>query len=697
MKIRLWHVALAVFIGLISVSVGMCTMKQEQLIDTIISAESVIKLLPTTPEQINEQLKTYMSQADQAIDAIIAIPDEQRTFANTAQALDEVAGASNLAIGGNMIDVMEHVHPDDAMRNAAHQAAIQMQAFWIDHVSNNKKLYQAFKAYVAGNKKKEQLTPEQEYFIHETIQDFERAGLNLPDEQLHKLSALKKEIGELCLQFSQNIGTDQSQIVVTRAELEGLEEDFINNLKKDNAGNYILGVDYPTFFNVMENCAVEGTRKKLLIAFDNRAYPANEEILKKIIAKREELARMLGFASYADFDLDNQMVGSVSRAQSFMDDLLVKSQQKVDKEIAKLRADMPPSVSLTTDGKIKPWDLSYLMNSYKKKHFDIDEVKIAEYFPMQKTIDGLFDIYHQFFGVDFKEVPVQGLWHKDVQLIEVHDTKTGELLGYIFLDLFPRPNKFSHAAQWGLSPALVRDGKKVPAVVLVVANFPKPTAEKPSLLKRSDVNTFFHEFGHALHTVFGRTALATQAGTNVKRDFVELPSQMLEEWLWDRDILKKVSRHYKTGESLPDERIDKILKLKTFDSGNFLQRQLILSKQALEYYLPGAEKDLYQIMHDVHNKYRAQLAWLPENHFYASWGHLTGYAAKYYGYMWSKVFALDLFDTIKQHGLLNPEIGQKYIHDVIGRGGSADPNELLKNFLGREPNNKAFLKDLGLV
>lgn len=230
----------------------------------------------------------------------------------------------------------------------------------------------------------------------------------------------------------------------------------------------------------------------------------------------------------------------------------------------------------------------------------------------------------------------------------------------------------------------------------MIANFPKSTATKPSLLKRGDVQTFFHEFGHALHALLGRTHTASLAGTNVKRDFVEMPSQMLEEWLTDASILKELSCHYVTGKQLPDELIERILSLKHFDSGSFVQRQLMLSLLALELYKDGEHKDIYALYKELFNRTRHFVAYEPEDHMYASFGHLTGYGAKYYGYMWSKVFALDMFDEIKKQGLLNPVIGKKYVTEVLAKGGSQDPDEMLKNFLGREPNQKAFLRDLGL-
>ncbi len=694
------YLFLAGIIGLLTVSFGFCARgksmdKTKRIVDQVTSAENVISLFQTSPEEIKQLTQLYIDEAKQEIDKIIAIPDDQRTFANTAQALDDLCGLANIDIFGGLLSGIENTNPDEKIRNAAHQAMLQISTFAIDNISNNKKLYQAFKAYAQGNAKKENLSPEQRYFIDENMKSFKRAGLELPDDQLAQVGKLKKELTDLSLKFSRNIAQDKSTITVSKDELKGLSDDFINTLKLTDDGLYILGMDYPTVFNVLDNCTVEGTRKKLSEAFNNRAYPDNETLLKQIIAKRDELADKLAFKSYAALDLDSQMVKTPERAQQFILDLIARSNRKVDTELALQLKNMPTSVSLTKNGKIKPWDVRYIENQYKKKHLNVDENKVSEYFPMQNTIKELLDIYSKFLSITFKEVPVTGLWDKDVKFVEVYDKSGKELLGYLFLDLYPRPNKFSHAAHWGILPATC-NGKRIPSIGLVVANFPKGNGDKPALLKRQDVSTFFHEFGHALHNMLGCTQLATQAGTSVKTDFVELPSQILEEWLWDKDILKKVSKHYKTGEPLPDELIDNILKLKTYDSGYFVQRQGCLSLISLDYYKPGADKDPYAIMKHIFKEYKPRFMFDDTNHFYASFGHLTGYGAKYYGYLWSKVFALDVFNQIKEQGLLNPEVGQKYINTIIGRGGSADPNELLKDFLGREPRIDAFLKSMGL-
>lgn len=695
---KLFWCTIIVSVGLLSVMLGHCRMsKTLPIINQITDAQSVVALFPQTPEEIHNRIETYLAQTKKDLDALIALPAEQRTFANTAQALDTIAGLSNMALTGNMIHAFKEVHPDAAIREAAQEVIQKMQAFWIDEVSNNKQLFHAFKAYVEGNARSEQLTPEQVYYLQEGMKGFLRAGLDLPDEELAQLSGLKKDLANLCMQFSTNIAKDNAFITVTKQELDGLEDDFINALSQEEDNTYRLGIDYPTYFNVMENCTVENTRKRLSDAFNNRAYPANDAALKEIVAKRDEFAHKLGFASFAAYDLDEQMVKTVARAENFLHDLIAKSDHKVNAEITEFLAELPDSVTLTVDGKIKPWDFSFAQAHYKKKHFDIDENKIAEYFPMAATIDGLFAIYKQFFGLDFEQVPVSGAWHEEVKVVALYSADRSLLHGYIFLDLHPRPHKYSHACHMSIVPAVYYEGKRIPAVSLVVGNFPKPNGDKPSLLKRSDVSTFFHEFGHALHAMLGRTELESHSGTNVKCDFVELPSQMLEEWLWDRDMLKMVSKHYKTGKSLPDAVIDKLLELKTFDTGNFVQRQAMLSIISLNYYKEGADKDLYAILKDAYVSCRPHFMWSPENHFYASWGHLTGYAAKYYSYLWSRVFAQDIFEEIKKHGLLNPVMGKRYVDTIIGKGGSADPNELLRNFLGREPSNEAFLINLGFI
>ena len=659
------------------------------------SVDDIVALFPKSTPEIESRMAEYKKEAKEAVNLIIAISDDQRTFQNTARALDIVGSYSDLHIGGAAIEVLQYVCPDKEIREAAQKALIDAEAFAVDHISNNVELYQAFKAYVEGNAKNENLTAEQQYFLKETMDGFKRAGLELPKEKREEVKRIKKKLTELGMQFETNIAKDATKIIVKKEELAGLKDDVVAGFEQDDAGNYVLGLDYPTYFGVMENCTIEKTRKAMSQAFSNRAYPQNEVVLKKIIAKRDELAHVLGYKSYAHLSLSYQMVGTPERAHDFVQDLVKKSAAKAQQEFEMITAELPDSVTLV-DGKLKPWDGALISTYYKKKHFSIDEEKIAEYFPMQKTVDELLDVYRQFFSIDFKQRPISGLWHDEVKMVEV--LRDGKTLGYLLLDLHPRPNKYTHAAHVTIVRAVHgENGHTPPGVSLVMANFPKPTKNKPALLKRKDVKTFFHEFGHALHALLGRTQCASCAGTSVKTDFVEMPSQMLEDWLFDKEILNKVSNHYQTGESLPDEIIDSILRLKQFGRGSFVQSQAVYAMMSLIYFLEGAEKDPYAIMKNLYASIKKNSLFDEDNHSYASFGHLNGYGPKYYGYLWASVFAKDLFAEIKKHGLLNPEIGKRYIDTVIGKGGSQHPDELLKNFLGREPNQEAFLRDMGLM
>jgi thimet oligopeptidase len=669
----------------------------KKMINKAFNTADIISLFALTVDDITTQTPQYIEETKQIIDAIIAIPDDQRTFANTAKALDEAYSLSNLGIIQHVYGALELLSPDANIRNAAHDASLQIQAFWVDYVCSNKALYNAFVAYEARTKEYENLSAQQRYFIANSLDDFKREGLALPDETLTQVKALRKELAALCADFDRNIAEDNKTITVTQQDLAGVDHEFIATLKRTDDGLYILGVDYPTYFKVMENCSVATTRKNLYTAFNNRAYPANDALLTAIIRKRDELAQLLGYTDFAHCDIDDQMAHTPERAQAFINDLAHRASAKAQAEIALLTQELPTSVELTADGKLQPWDLGYLENNYKKTHFNLDEEKIAEYFPMENSINELLDIYRQFLSIEFEETAAHGLWHEDTSVVRVFNKEKTELLGTLILDLFPRPNKYSHAAHTTIIPATYKlDGTRIPDVSIVMANFTKPTAHKPSLLKRDEVKTFFHEFGHALHAILGAAEIASLSGTSTKRDFVELPSQMLEEWLHDKNILKKVSKHYITGQPLPDEIIDAILQLKNLTTGYFVVRQAYLSSIALSYFGSGHNKHPYTIMKKLYTTMLPYIAFSEDNHFYASFGHLTGYSAKYYGYLWSKVFALDLFATIKQYGLLNPEIGQKYIVAVIGKGGAQNPNELLYNFLGREPNAQAFLADMGL-
>ena len=657
------------------------------------SKAEIVALFPKTVAEIKQVVILAKERATKEVQEIIDVPNEYRSFENTAGALDQVG--FNFSVPASTISALTLVSSDDAVRNYANQAKVELSQFAVDTFGQNIALYEAFKAYVEGNAKKESLTDEQNYFLKETMDDFKRAGLHLSKEKRDTIKQLLKELATLSTEFSNNISTDNRFITVTREQLAGLEQDFIDNLEKTKDGKYILKTDYPTYFPVMEHATDAQTRKDMYRVFSDRAYPKNIEVLNKIIALRDELAKTIGYKSFAEKNIDGEMAKNPERVRSFINGLIDKSTTKMQQEFDLLKTDLPLSVQLV-DGKFQPYDLAFANATYKKKHFNLDDREVAKYFPMEKTIKGLLNIYEQFMDIDLKESSISGLWDPEVKLIEVYKKGSDQLLGYLLLDLFPRPNKYTHACEGTVIPAVQKKDEFIPAVAIVIANFTKPTPIKPSLLDLDQVRTFFHEFGHAIHTILGATNLASLSGTSVKTDFVEMPSQMLEEWLWDTAILKGLSSHYQTGEPLPDNLIETITELKNFSSGNWILRQALFSLMSLDYYGPGPQKDILSLMNELKQKIMPQIQLDLENHMPASFGHLTCYGAKYYGYLWSKVFALDLFDHIKKYGLLNPEIGKQYVNKVIGKGGSKDPDELLKDFLGREPNADAFFRDLGL-
>lgn len=666
----------------------------------ITQPQDLSALFPKTVDQVTSYATWIIKHVEDELPKIFDIPDTNRTFKNSIEAFDALcAQFSQVA---DAISILEMVSPDQDLRDACQKEAIRLKEFAVDTFAS-KRVYHVFKSYVQTRSSDEVLSDEAQYSLKESMKSFHRQGFDLPDDQYQEIQTIRKELSKLATKFDTNIATDQRSITVPTHELEGIDQNVLSQLEKNEDGNVIVGCDYPTYFEVMGNCHHEQPRKKLYRAFNQRAYPANYELLSAIMKKRYELAGKLGFASYAALDIDSEMAKTPERVHEFLEQLIKKCEPKLNQEMAQLLAELPEGVSLNDQSKFNPWDFGYVKECYKKKHFQIDERKIAEYFTEEKTINGIFDIYQKFFNLEFKLLQPDWAWHADVKLIEVHDRQTGVLRGFIYLDLFPRPHKYSHACHAGLvstTKQIDPETKQVtinPSVAVVIANFPKAANGRPALLKFSDVETFFHEFGHAMHALLGSTELVGNSGTAVKTDFVEMPSQMFENWLYEKEILQPLSSHYQTGEKLPDELLEKLIALKKFDSGNFVTRQCLLSRISLDLYDNNPDKDIDALVHELNRRYVKHVSDDPENHFCASFGHLTGYGAKYYSYMWSKVFAIDVFYALKElGGIQNTEAGRRFVEKVLGRGGSVDPNIMLQDFLGREPSQKAFIEDLGI-
>jgi thimet oligopeptidase len=664
--------------------------KAEQLLTLeypqIQTADSVAALFPKTPDEIDSIYEMVTTTSLEKLQQIIDIAPEERTFENTVLEFDKTLAF--FVIHLKRIDAIQNVHPDEAMRNKAEEAALGLTDFIIDQFESNKAVAQAINEYQAGNRLNENLNAERAYYLSNLLSAFHNQGLDLEDEMFEKVIDLKKQISSLEMKFSNNIAQDDSILRVKREDLDGIREDFINTLDVDG-NEYILRCDYPTRDQILRNCTMESTRRDFSKVFANRGYPENLTILNQLVNKRDELAKLLGYDSYAQLDTEAQMAKNPETVDAFLDSLTPKALAESAEEWKALLAELPESVVLTEDGKVKPWDVSYLNAQFKKKNLKVDNEKITEYFPMESTLQSLLQIFEKFLGLQFKSVPVTGFWDPSVQMVEVRQVgeEKSSLLGYVVLDLYPRENKFSHACCESVIPPMSFDGGATtqPALAIVIANFSKPTKTKPSLLKHGEVRTFFHEFGHALHALLGHAEMPTQAAYNTTMDFVEAPSQLLEEWMWEPTILKMISRHYLTNEPMSDEQIELLVKSKDFGIGTMTAQQISFAKLSLELFKEGQNKDLLQIQQQMHDIYSPMTSYDPDNHYICSFGHLPGYAAKYYGYLWSKEFALKIFAYIQSHGgLLDPVVGQRYVSKVIGKGGSCDPNELMEDFLGED-------------
>ena len=662
------------------------------------SVEEIINLFPNDVQAIEKMADRAEQEVKRSVEAICSIPSSSRTFKNTMASLDEAS--THFLTQMSLLHVLTLVSPSAKIRDAAQEKIVKLQSIAVDNFSLNRKLFEACVAYEkllenADFREKEALTATQDYFIKQTMHDFYRGGIHLPEETREKIRALHKELTPHIMQFDLNIAASQPFLSVKRDDLKGCNESFVNGLKKTDAGFYILAADMPTYVTILEECAVEKTRKAYYKMFTQRAYPENEREIDALIDLQDQLAKLLQYPSYAHYDIDNQMAKTPERVRAFIEEVAQRAQLKADQEAKLLKNNLPEGVRLTQNGLFQPWDYVFIKNAYKKQHLAVDESLIKEFFPVEHVLPALFNIYEKFFGITFKKLDAHAPWHDDTQMLAVY--KEGKYKGTVILDLHPRPFKYVSAVEVSIiQPRKTAQGHEYPSLILVIANFPSSKPDQPALLTRHDVLVFFHEFGHAIHDLLGATQLGSFAGTLVKRDFVEMPSQMLEEWMWDANILKMVSSHYKTKEPLSDEMIAQIQAVKNFDSGETAMRQLALASVSLEYFLPGAHKDIAGIWKKNQTSYRKSVSFDEDNKGFASFNHITHYGAKYYGYMWSKVYALDLFYYIKPYGLLDRQIGERYTKEVIGKGGSQEPMELLRNFLGREPNSEAFFKDLGL-
>lgn len=524
-------------------------------------------------------------------------------------------------------------------------------------------------------------------------------GLHLSKEIQDKVKEIKKRISELCIEFSKNINEYNPVIELTTEELVGMPESFLNSLEKTEDGKHKVTLKYPHYFPIMKKAHNPEVRKKMEFAFQTRCIKENIPILEEVLKLRHEKAVLLGFKTHAESVLDIRMAKNPEAVQKFYARLIPKLKVLLAKDMEaykKYKELMCNNRNFECDGKINKWDIRYCMNLLKEREYAIDEDKLREYFPLSHVTDGLFHIYQKLLSLNFKKVENAEVWHPDVSLYSVRDAVTDELFGYFYLDLFPRNGKYSHAACFGLQEGCenMEGGRRI-AVSAMVANMTIPTAGKPSLLAHDEVETYFHEFGHVMHQICTRAKYILFSGSNVERDFVEAPSQMLENWVWEKEPLHHMSKHYETGQPIPDELIENLKKSKKANAAIFNLRQILIG-QFDQIIHTQSEADTTKILEEL-SLDLMEIPNTPGTNFASAFNHVvSGYDAQYYGYLWSEVFSMDMFATrFKKEGIMNPVVGKDYRNLILAPGGSLDADEMLRNFLGREPNEEAFLISKG--
>lgn len=652
-----------------------------------------------TPADIKKLPQGLLSKKKERLNVIKKIKPEERTFENTVYALD----ASNYGIVDiiSQINILQEASPEKNVRTASQQVIKTLEKAFIA-IEHDPGIWKALKEYeqLAWKREKSVLTPADHKLFQDALLEYKRMGFDLPKEKQARVKKLEQEIAKLGNEFGKNINNYKDQIVVPESEMSGLPESYKQGLKRDKQGRYIITLAYPDYIPFMKLADSEARRKELAQKNGRKGGKKNLEILEKLVTLRREKAKLLGYKNHADYRIEVRMAKSGDIASSFISSLLKRIEKGGKADLAELR-DLKRKETGKKDAELHSYDTAYYGNKLQKIRFDLDGEEVRMYFPLDRVLQGTFSIYSKLFGVTFEELTGENhipLWHPDVKLYKIVTPKN-ETFAYFALDLHPREGKFGHACVMHVTEGhttTFKGDEYVPPFAVMLTNFTKPSETHPSLLAHNEVETFLHEFGHIVHCVLTKARHVSQAGSRTAWDFVEAPSQMLEHWGWDKKPLKLLSSHYQTGKPLPEKILSNLLKSERHMLRYATLRQFILATLDLTLHTSSktlAPEKLYRTLIERHTGLKVQ----KDSLFPADFGHLAGgYDAGYYGYMWSKVYATDMFTRFAKEGILNKKTGADYRKAILEQGGSKPEIELVREFLGRKPNNRAFLKEIGL-
>jgi thimet oligopeptidase len=626
-----------------------------------------------------------IARANLLLDEVRAMdkkPDAALTWDATLGGLDRAKVAIRNA--GDFPGLMAVAHPDESVREQAKSCEPKIDkletGIWLDAgIARVVKRYAAKKETLAG--------PRARLLAH-TLRDFRRNGLELDAKGQARTRAINEELTKLGQDFDTHLAASHLAIDATPAQLEGLPKEWLASHAAQADGKIRVSTDYPDFFPVITYAKDRRLALDLFKQFDNRAADKNITVLDKILALRAEKAKLLGYASWADYVIEPRMAKDAKTVATFLDALRKHVAKRGDTEMAEFRA-LHVKLGGTITDPIPPSDRLYLEDQLRKSKYGVDSKEVSQYFEVRKVREGLLAITSKMFGITFRPAPELPTWHADVEPMEVTDA-SGKVLGRFFFDLYPREGKYKHAAVFGIRDTVkMEGGSRLVPMAAIECNFPKPGAGGPALMSHQDAVTFFHEFGHVIHHVLSEAELSSFAGTSVARDFVEAPSQMLEEWAWAKETLSLFAVHHETGKPLPAALHAAMLRSRSFGRALSTQRQLFLAALDQTYHTRQPPLDTTKVLQETNDAY-TPFKYVEGTHFQASFGHLIGYDAGYYGYQWALSIAQDLFTRFRKEGLLNPKTAADYRAAILASGGSEDETAMVAKFLGRAPSEAAY-------
>jgi oligopeptidase A len=642
-----------------------------------------------TADQVEDYVNVTVHNAVLALEQIKSL--EQLSFESTFGAYDRIV--NDLGKASNNAFMLYWVSPDSITRAKGIVGNQKIDSLFTESDSD-KVLFKTFQSY-ANSKEGMALQGPKKMLINKVLEGFENSGVNLNPKDLEIYKRLSAEINDLSRQFSTNMNTAQDILVLDEQQADGLPENFKNTYRVE-AGRYEIPVINATSGTVMSNATSSEVRKAYSIKKSNIAADKNLVILDSLVSKRYQLAKIMGYESYAAYSLKTKMAKTPQRVWEFIDGLVAESQPKALKDLEVIKEVRNADRNTPDDrSPIDPWDFGYYTNQLLKTKYQVDYEKMRDYLPMEACLEGMLSLYQELLGLEFRKVENPSVWHEDVTMYEVFEN--GKLKGRFYLDLYPRPNKETWFYGVPLtSGKQLANGYEVPMGMLL-GNFTKPTESLPSLLSFRELNTLFHEFGHIVNFMSyeGEFSLLSRS----KSDFVEAMSQIFENWIDDYDILSSFAQHYQTGEVFPKSLFDSKLKAKNVYSGLSVQgslRYCLYDMNLYDRFDPEQPIDTDRLWRDIDTQMGVMDWEIAGTHKQASWIHINTNPVYMYGYLWSEVYAQDMFTVFEKNGLRDRETGIRYRKLILANGGQRAIDTAVEDFLGRPTNNKAYIKSLGL-